>query len=439
MAERNAQWMRETKWAATDRWPEILVQLGIPAQALVDRHGPCPGCGGEDRFRFDNKKGRGTFICSQGGGEPLSGDGFSLLHHVHGWNFMQSIEQVARILGTLPQDHDLPKTPKQQTAKAPSAALPKPSARKAEPSEKERIAKARQAIDKHWRGSVPLRQMPEAMAYFENRRIPFDLIADARDVRGFPDLPYWYCHDDGRWEELGRFPALIALCRGPSKQVLAVHRTWLAPDGSGKLVLPNPDHPVREDGTPNLLDARKLTSPIVRRVPLHIELRPMQADGRLGVGEGVETSLAGSFAHHGLAVHATVSSGNMGGRAVGERVIGGYTPPQTCKKLLIFADNDPAGTRAAQYLSERMQLSRKDLETDIRLPSTGNDWAEVLEIAAAKYPERIAERRREQGLSAAPDLPVRVTPRPREPQSPEHPALARNSSPSQHQSSRPRR
>ncbi|MEB8486479.1 hypothetical protein OW719_05630, partial [Acidithiobacillus ferriphilus] len=116
-----------------------------------------------------------------------------------------------------------------------------------------------------------------------------------------------------------------------------------------------------------------------------------------------------------------------------------YTPPQTCKKLLIFADNDPAGTRAAQYLSERMQISRKDLETDIRLPSTGNDWAEVLEIAAAKYPERIAERRREQGLSAAPDLPVRVTPRPREPQSPEHPALARNSSPSQHQSSRPRR
>ncbi len=439
MAERNAQWMRETKWAATDRWPEILVQLGIPAQALVDRHGPCPGCGGEDRFRFDNQKGRGTFICSQGGGEPLSGDGFSLLHHVHGWNFMQSIEQVARILGTLPQDHDLPKTPKQQTAKAPSAALPKPSARKAEPSEKERIAKARQAIDKHWRGSVPLRQMPEAMAYFENRRIPFDLIADARDVRGFPDLPYWYCHDDGRWEELGRFPALIALCRGPSKQVLAVHRTWLAPDGSGKLVLPNPDHPVREDGSPNLLDARKLTSPIVRRVPLHIELRPMQADGRLGVGEGMETALGASFAHHGLAVHATVNSGNMGGRTVGERVIGGYTPPQTCKKLLIFADNDPAGTRAAQYLSERMQLSRKDLETDIRLPSKGNDWAEVLEIAAAKYPERIAERRREQGLSAAPDLPVRVTPRPREPQSPEHPALARNSSPSQHQSSRPRR
>jgi len=421
MAERGAQWMRETKWAATDRWPEILVQLGIPAQALVNRHGPCPGCGGENRFRFDNQKGRGTFICSQGGGDPVSGDGFSLLHHVKGWNFMQSIEAVARILGTLPPDYDLPQKPKAQAAKTPSTPA-KSQPLNAEPSEKERIAKARQAIDKHWRNSVPLRQMPEAIAYFENRRIPFDLIADARDVRGLPELPYWYRHDDGRWEELGRFPALIALCRGPSKQVLAVHRTWLAPDGAGKLILPDPDHPVREDGSPNLLDARKLTSPIVRRVPLHIELRPMLADGRLGVGEGVETSLAGSFAHHGLAVHATVNSGNMGGRAVGERVIGGYTPPQTCKKLLIFADNDPAGIRAAQYLLERMRLCRQDLETDIRLPSTGNDWAEVLEIASIKYPERIAERRREQGLGAAPDLPVRVRPLPREPQSQGQPA-----------------
>ncbi|MDD2750779.1 primase-helicase zinc-binding domain-containing protein [Acidithiobacillus sp.] len=436
MAERGTQWMRETKWAATNRWPEILVQLGIPAQALVDRHGPCPGCGGEDRFRFDNQKGRGTFFCSQGGGDPISGDGFSLLHHVHGWNFKQSIEQVARVLGTLPPDHDLPKAAKVPETRTPATS--RQSARKSAPSAKEQVEKARQSIEKHWRGSVPLRQMPEAMAYFENRRIPFDLIADARDVRGFPNLPYWHQRVDGQWEELGRFPALIALCRGPSKQVLAVHRTWLAPDGSGKLVLPDPDRPNGEDGRPHLLDARKLTSPIVRRVPLHIELRPMQADGRLGVAEGMETALAASFAHHGLAVHATVNSGNMGGRSVGDRVIGGYTPPQTCKKLLIFADNDPAGIRAAQYLKERMQLSRQDLETDIRLPSTGNDWAEVLEIATTQYPDRITERRREQGLGAAPDLPMRISMPQREPGQPESGVPLNNRATAQ-RTKRPRR
>ncbi|MBU2822517.1 hypothetical protein HF283_00070, partial [Acidithiobacillus ferrooxidans] len=136
--------MRETKWAATDRWPEILVQLGIPAQALVDRHGPCPGCGGEDRFRFDNQKGRGTFFCSQGGGDPISGDGFSLLHHVHGWNFKQSIEQVARVLGTLPPDHDLPQTAKEPAARTPEVSRQSP--RKSASSAKEQVSKARQAI-----------------------------------------------------------------------------------------------------------------------------------------------------------------------------------------------------------------------------------------------------------------------------------------------------
>ena len=34
--------------------------LGVPAKALTNRHGPCPICGGKDRFRFDDKGGRGT-------------------------------------------------------------------------------------------------------------------------------------------------------------------------------------------------------------------------------------------------------------------------------------------------------------------------------------------------------------------------------------------
>ncbi|MBU2807439.1 hypothetical protein HF285_03900 [Acidithiobacillus ferrooxidans F221] len=67
-----------------------------------------------------------------------------------------------------------------------------------------------------------------------------------------------------------------------------------------------------------------------------------------------------------------------------------------------------------------MRLSRQDLETNIRLPSAGNDWAEVLEITAPKYSERIAELRREQGLSPAPDLPMRVTPQHRDTQNPGH-------------------
>jgi hypothetical protein len=69
------------KRQARNRWSEILAYAGVDAKALRDVHGPCPGCKGKDRFRFDNKDGDGTFICSQGNGDTLSGDGFELLQH----------------------------------------------------------------------------------------------------------------------------------------------------------------------------------------------------------------------------------------------------------------------------------------------------------------------------------------------------------------------
>jgi len=85
------------KAAAAGRWPEILAGLGIDPAALRNRHGPCPGCGGTDRFRFDDQD-RGRFYCN-GGGEPVSGDGFALLQHVHGWTAREALERVAQSIG----------------------------------------------------------------------------------------------------------------------------------------------------------------------------------------------------------------------------------------------------------------------------------------------------------------------------------------------------
>lgn len=85
--------------AARGRWPAILQTLGIDGACLSDRHGPCPGCGGRDRFRFDDRAGRGTWLCSAGGGTPLAGDGFALLEHVHGWGAAECLRRVAEVLG----------------------------------------------------------------------------------------------------------------------------------------------------------------------------------------------------------------------------------------------------------------------------------------------------------------------------------------------------
>ncbi|MHB8211622.1 MAG: hypothetical protein ACYDDP_09830 [Acidithiobacillus sp.] len=71
----------------------------------------------------------------------------------------------------------------------------------------------------------------------------------------------------------------------------------------------------------------------------------------LGVGAGIETALAAPFLHNGVAIHATVNSGNMGGRTIidrPDRILGGYTPPQSCSRLMVFADPDrPGGCNAA--------------------------------------------------------------------------------------------
>ena len=58
---------------AVGKWQSIFSSLGI--EVGNGKHCPCPVCGGKDRFRFDNKDGRGTYICNQCG----SGDGLELI------------------------------------------------------------------------------------------------------------------------------------------------------------------------------------------------------------------------------------------------------------------------------------------------------------------------------------------------------------------------
>lgn len=97
--------------AARGRWFEILSALSIDPKVLRDLHQPCPGCGGRDRFRFDDKEGRGTFVCSGGGNDILVGDGFALLGHVFGWSPAEALRAVAHYLGISPDDGTDPPPP----------------------------------------------------------------------------------------------------------------------------------------------------------------------------------------------------------------------------------------------------------------------------------------------------------------------------------------
>lgn len=94
--------LQQIKSAARGRWSDILSASGVALPHPPHRHHPCPGCGGRDRFRFDDRNGDGTFICGQGG-DPIAGDGFKLLQHVHGWSFGETLAKVAEYLGFEPK------------------------------------------------------------------------------------------------------------------------------------------------------------------------------------------------------------------------------------------------------------------------------------------------------------------------------------------------
>ncbi|MGU5696739.1 primase-helicase zinc-binding domain-containing protein [Aeromonas allosaccharophila] len=111
------------KAAAYGQWREILTANGIK---LPDpkKHGPCPVCGGKDRFRFDDQEGRGTWLCNQCGkdGKCGAGDGLSLYQQATGQTMSEALHSLGRYLGLSgpmsAADHARIEKQRQEAAKA---------------------------------------------------------------------------------------------------------------------------------------------------------------------------------------------------------------------------------------------------------------------------------------------------------------------------------
>lgn len=86
----------ETVEQACGHWPRILPALGV--NVIKNRHQACPVCGGSDRFRFDDKEGRGTWFCNQCG----AGDGLKLIEKVFDVSASEAAQKVNAVTGNLP-------------------------------------------------------------------------------------------------------------------------------------------------------------------------------------------------------------------------------------------------------------------------------------------------------------------------------------------------
>ena len=97
----------KTRDAAKGRWKAILPMLGIDAAVLDGKHHPCPANGqGEDRFRFADREGTGSYFCHCSTGK---GNGIDLVKCCRGVEYAEAAKLVDSVVGRAEQEPEKPK------------------------------------------------------------------------------------------------------------------------------------------------------------------------------------------------------------------------------------------------------------------------------------------------------------------------------------------
>lgn len=277
-------------------WSTLLPRLGIDV-ALKKPNRPCPACGGRDRFTFDNRKGRGDFVCRHCG----AGTGFDLLMRVHGWTFTEARQEVIKAAGlsasAAAQAHRI--SPPITQDEAPAT-----------PSKRQRSVVA---------SSCAAINCPDVVAYLMSRGLwP---LAQGTVLRGHVGIDY-FDHDG---QKIGKFAALVAPLTNINGELVTLHVTYLN-DGQ-KLARYKP---------------RKLLGKHNGQTGCAVRLMP--AGETLGIAEGIETALSAAIIDK-VPVWAALNA----------NLLSKFEPPEGVTTLRIYADRDVTGLLAACQLMERLQ------------------------------------------------------------------------------------
>jgi putative DNA primase/helicase len=309
---------------AHGRWTEILRALGVDERILAGRNGPCPQCGGTDRFQYTDKFGEGNYHCRHCG----AGGGFKLLQAALGLDFSTVLGQVEACVGAT-----APAEQRSISASSPSA---------------QRMRKLAQRL---WKEAHPLRTGDPVDDYLRRRGL--HLREFPAVLRCHPALGYYEKNAAGRAVKAAEYPAMLACIQGTDGHAVTLHRTYLQ-DGA-KAPVP---------------DARKVLSAGIHGAAVRL----MEAAEELAVAEGLETALAVHLAT-GKPVWAALSAGNL------EKL---WLPEQV-HHVCIYADNDADGgfdgQACAFALARRLTRgAAPDAKRAVRvfLPrQPGHDWADV--------------------------------------------------------------
>jgi putative DNA primase/helicase len=285
-----------------DSWPSILGKLGIDESFLRPKKpGPCPICGGEDRYVFDNRFGRGDYFCRN----PRCGpnDGFALLMRVFGWSFVDARDRVldAAQIGfggaTL--------WPSRHSASSAYAVLAS-------------VAPLPAKVHAVLRGRCPIAECADARAYLISRGL-WPLPAEC-SLRAHPSLEYWEPP-----VMIGRYPGLVVEVRDIAGELVTAHVTYLE---NGRKIQGH--------------EPRKKLSKFQGRVGCAVRLMPVT--DTMVIAEGIETALS-----------AAALLNSPAWSALDAGTLAKFEPPPGLSRLVICADRDEAGLTAAAKLMERMQ------------------------------------------------------------------------------------
>ena len=303
------------------QWRSILPRFGVPETALTGRHGPCPICGGKDRFRFDDIEGNGTWVCSQC-------DGFSgvdLVMNLHGWTFLRTCDELRKVIASA----DITAAPR-STATPPAASVR---------NDQDRADAQRRSRRTLWEASRPLTPGDDVCRYL-----------NGRGITRLPVGPSLRICDRCIYGDGMTFPAMIAAVQDPDRQGVSLHRTFLkdaakAPVAAPRKLMPGP-------------------------IPDGSAVRLASHGAQLGIAEGIETALAASELFS-IPTWAALTTS----------ILKKWWPPEGVKEVVIFGDNDTngAGQRASEHLAERLRAG--GFVASIKVPAVvGTDWADVLAL-----------------------------------------------------------
>jgi hypothetical protein len=289
--------------------------------------GPCPRCGGDDRFAINVAK--NIFNCRGCGGK---GDVIAFLRWLEGYEFREAVERLIGNRGEVSQCWETNRLP---------------SATKTPENSSSRFPHVRKPPENST--DYDRRQHEKAAWLWSQRRLITGSIAETylREARGITSpLPPTLAFLPPTKAE--HHPAMVAAFAVPEEiepgilgephEVEAVHLTLLKLDGTGKAKLP-------DDQSPKI---------IVGRSCLPIVLAPVTDLFGLAITEGIEDALS---------VHEATGLGTWAAGSAARLPALTDVVPGYIEAVTVFVDDDKAGRKHAPRLAELLRL--RGIETTL--------------------------------------------------------------------------